>query len=630
MTYVLLLFSAFALGAAAVRHLPLRFYAFEYAAMSVVVGIVAWTWLAFLACLVLPVVPAIALTTVLASVGAAALAWPLRRQSSSIAGSFAWFARRGDPWLWLAASAGTVAVLGPLYWRVSLTSEGDGIYSAGSSWADYGLHSAIVVNIAESDSMSMDLPVASGEKLTYPFLIDLFSALLLRSGASLHTSFFLPGFLLALAICQLVIGFSLRLFDHLGAAVTTLVLLLCTGTAAGVTEAWSDWRDSGQGIAGFLRDLPRDYTTLGDRNGNVTNLLAHAMLPQRTILFGLGLALVVFRLLQASRIGGASPVSTRLVLIAGVTIGLLPMAHPHSFLVCLGVLGVVAAEAAVQRRGVPLAHVGAFGLALLIALPQLAWQQLANDHGTGGRWRWAWMKEPGESVLSYWWVNFGLMGLLFLVVPLVLLRRREAGLLVWCVPFLAVLAVTQLYAFQPFEYDNLKLIYYVYLMGALFAGYLAVLAYRASRWSLLVVVPVAVVMALPGALSITRQFQLHDRFASRDDEAVAAWVRDHTAADDVFLTTDRPNNPISALAGRPIVLGYTGWLYNFAIPYDERLDAVAAALAGRIDDPLVRRFAPDYLAVQAVEGDSWAVDRDALERVPVVYRNAEWTVYELP
>ncbi|HUR75756.1 MAG TPA: hypothetical protein VMZ00_15855 [Sporichthya sp.] len=625
MTFLLLGASALALGAAAVRHLPLRFYAFEYVAMSVVVGLVGWTWLAFLTCLVLPLVPAIVVTTVVASAGAAALAWPLRGRSWG----FAWFAHRGDGGLWLAATVGTVLVLAPLYWRVSLTDEGDGIYSAGSSWADYGVHSAIVTHIAESGSMPTDLPVASGEKLTYPFLIDLLSALLLRSGASLHTSFFLPGVLLALAICQLVIAFSLRLFDHLGAAVTTLVLFLCTGTAAGLTEAWSDWRDGGQGPAGFLRHLPRDYTTLDDRNGNVTNLLAHAMLPQRTILFGLGMALVVFRLLQASRIGRPSAISTRLTLIAGAGVGLLPMAHPHSFLVCLGVLVVLAAEAAWERRGVPRPQVLALALALVLALPQLAWQQLANDHGTGGRFRWAWMKQPGESVLGYWWVNFGLMGLFFLAVPVVLVRRREYGLLVWCLPFLAVLGVTQVYAFQPFEYDNLKLLYYVYFMGALFAGYLAVLAYRASRWTLLVSVPLAVAVALPGALSITRQFQLHDQFAGLDDEAVAAWVRDNTAPDDVFLTTDRPNNPISALGGRPIVLGYPGWLFNFSIPYGDRLEAVSAALAGRTDDPLVRRYAPDYLAVQASEGSGWTVDRDALGRLPVVYQNPGWTVYKL-
>ncbi|HWB36160.1 MAG TPA: hypothetical protein VHA75_09055, partial [Rugosimonospora sp.] len=478
-------------------------------------------------------------------------------------------------------------------------------------------------------SLPSDLPVASGEKLTYPFLIDLLSGLLLRSGASLHASFFVPGVLLALAICQLVLGFSLRLFDHLGAAVTTLVLFACTGTALGFPEAWKDWRDGDQGLLDFVVHPPADYTTLSEQNGNVTNLVAHALLPQRTLLFGLGLALVVFRLLQASRIGPRSRVSTRLTVLAGVLVGLLPLAHPHSYLVCMGVLVVLTAEAAAQARAVPRAHVLALSLAVGIALPQLAWQQLANGEGTGGRFRWAWMKNADESSLHFWWINFGLMGVLFLLIPVILVLRREFGLLVWCVPFLCVLAVTQIYAFQPFEYDNLKLIYYVYFMGALFAGHLAVLAYRASRFTLLAVVPLAVVVALPGALSISGVFSQRYQFASPGDEELAGWVKQHTGPGDVFLTTDIPNNPISALAGRPIVLGYEGWLYNFSIPYDQRMAAARAALAGRVDDPVVRQYAPDYLAVRANETSDWPVDRKALARLPVAYSSADWTVYRL-
>jgi len=56
---------------------------------------------------------------------------------------------------------------------------------------------------------------------------------------------------------------------------------------------------------------------------------------------------------------------------------------------------------------------------------------------------------------------------------------------------------------------------------------------------------------------------------------------------------------------------------------------VQAALAGRVDDPLVRRYAPDYLAVQAAEGSDWPVDRQALSRLPVAYSSPEWTIYKL-
>jgi hypothetical protein len=195
-------------------------------------------------------------------------------------------------------------------------------------------------------------------------------------------------------------------------------------------------------------------------------------------------------------------------------------------------------------------------------------------------------------------------------------------------PFLAVLVATQFYAFQPFEYDNLKLIYYAYLAAALFAGFLSVHAYRASRWSLAVVVPLGLIVAVPGLLSVVREFQLHDQFASNADVALADWVRANTSPQDVFVGTDRPNEPVATLAGRPIVMGYRGWLFNFNVPYTDREAAVRASLAGRVDDPKVRRFGPRYLVVGWNES-GWSVDRKALAALPVAYRNGEWTVYRL-
>jgi hypothetical protein len=166
-------------------------------------------------------------------------------------------------------------------------------------------------------------------------------------------------------------------------------------------------------------------------------------------------------------------------------------------------------------------------------------------------------------------------------------------------------------------------------MTGLFAGFLAVQAYRASRWSVALLLPAALVVAIPGLLSLTHEFQLHDQFASNADVALAGWVRANTAPDDVFIATDRPNQPIATLGGRSIVLGYRGWLYNFNLPYTQREAAVQAALMGRTGDPMVRRFNPHYLAVAAHEGESWTLDPNSLASLPVAYHNAEWTVYRL-
>ncbi|HEY3895885.1 MAG TPA: hypothetical protein VGL88_11015 [Pseudonocardiaceae bacterium] len=620
---LILLASALLLGAAIVWWLRLPLYPFEAAALTVVLGLFTWTWLAFLAALVLPYHWAVPLATGV-SAGASVALGRTRRQGRPL-----WRPLEGgrSGWiLWGIASGGTVALLGPLFWTHSLVRDSTGIYSAGSTWADFGLHTAIISHFAVFDRMPLDLPVASGARNTYPFLVDLLSALYLRGGWSLQLSLFLPGILLALACCQLLMSFSLRLFGHVGAAVGGLVSLLSIGTAAGLRVAYGDWARSGQGLLNFLPELPRDYTVLSAENGNVANFVANALLPQRSILFGLGVGLTVLILLHSARHTG----ERRYLLLGGSLIGLLPMAHPHTFIVCGVVLVVAAIEAGLRLRRLPWDYLAAGTIALSLAAPQLAWQQLANGGGTGGRFRLGWMQSPGESIWSFWWANFGLMGILFIALPFVLLRPAWRQYLVWYLPFLVILVVTQVYAFQPFEYDNLKLIYYGYLMAGLIGAFLAVQAYRASRWSLVLLVPVALIVTIPGLLSITHEFQMRDQFADNADVALAGWVRAHTAPDSVFLGTDRPNEPVATLGGRSIVLGYRGWLYNFSLPYQQREAAVSAALQGRAADPVVRLFHPDYLAVGMNEDRSWTVNRTALAALPVAYRNAEWTVYRLP
>jgi hypothetical protein len=617
---LILFVSALLFGAAIVWWLRLQLYPFEAAALIVMIGLFGWTWLAFVTSLVLPYHYAIPLTIGL-SAGACVLAWDPRRPEwrSLEGGRVGWI-------LWGAASLVATAVIGRLFWTHSLVRDPTGIYSAGSTWADFGLHAAVMSHLAAFDRMPLDLPVASGAHLTYPFLVDFLSALYLRGGWSLHLSLFLPGVLLALACCQLVLSFSLRMFGHVGAAVGGLALFLLMGSAGGLRLAYADWRASGRSLQDFLAELPRDYTVLSAENGNVTNLVTTTLLPQRSILFGFGVGLTALILLHTARQSGDR---RRYLLASGVLIGLLPMAHPHTFIVCGAVVVALTVEAAFRLRRPPWVHLAAGGIALVLAAPQLAWQQLANGGGTGGRWRPGWMQGTGESIWAFWWTNFGLMGILFVALPFLLFRPSWRHYLVWYLPFLAILAVTQVYAFQPFEYDNLKLINYVYLMASLFAGFLAVQAYRSSRWNVALLVPAGLIVVIPGLLSVTHEFQLRYQFANTSDVALAAWVRAKTAPEAVFIGADRPTQPVATLGGRSIVLGYRGWLYSYNLPYVDRVAAVSAALQGRTNDPIVRRFDPEYLVISANEDKSWTIDRNSLAVLPIAYHNADWTVYRL-
>ena len=65
---LIFLLSALALGATLVRRIPFLLYRFEAVAMAVVLGLLGWTWIAFLAVLVLPYDVALPLTVTISAV----------------------------------------------------------------------------------------------------------------------------------------------------------------------------------------------------------------------------------------------------------------------------------------------------------------------------------------------------------------------------------------------------------------------------------------------------------------------------------------------------------------------------------------------------------------------------------
>lgn len=676
--------SALALGTTLVRRIPFALYPFEAVAMSVVVGMFSWTWLVFVAELLVPYDLALTIVITLCAAVTVAL-WR--------GGGLTWRPLEGGrrSWIvWGIATVLTTVLLWTMYWSHSITHDAKGLWSSGAAWGDYGLHVSIISHINAATSLPNDLSVAAGEKMTYPFLIDLQSAMYMHGGMNLHDSLFWPGLLLTMSICQLLISVGLRLFGRISVGVGGLGMALFIGSAAGTWTAWHDWRKSGQGFFHFLRHLPEDYTQLNGPNAHVTNLLTDAIVPQRSFLFGLGVGLIVFIFLHTYREWAAGAVLERAVAVedrdaigtvepatdtegtasaddtapavdapveneipasadateppepagvpvvagdagrwllwpAALLVGLMPMAHPHSFLICCAFFAALIVEAGWRKRVAPWSTLRPFIAALVLALPQIIWQQRANDNGSGGHFSLGWMNEPGHFILRYWWANFGLLGIAILAIPFVFRRHRQVF---WILPLLLVLLATQIYALQPTEYDNLKLIYWVLIFGGFFIAAFIGEAVRKRKVWLLLVVPLGVFVFVPGALSITREYQMHYAFAYPPDIDMADYISTNTPVDSVVAAAESSTQPAATLAGRRLVAGYSGWLYNFSIPYIPRDNAVKSALMG--DYGPVKKYGATYLLASVYPDPAWPTNDTALGQLQVLWRNQAWILYKLP
>jgi len=126
---------------------------------------------------------------------------------------------------------------------------------------------------------------------------------------------------------------------------------------------------------------------------------------------------------------------------------------------------------------------------------------------------------------------------------------------------------------------------------------------------------------LSGTFSLVREAFSSFRLFSNRDLEIADFVRTHTSPQAIFLTSDFHNNPISALAGRNIVMGYEGWLWSHGIDYQERAEDIRA-LFSNTDQffDLINKYGIDYMYISSNEKTKYGEGvYQFLKRFPIVY-----------
>ena len=558
--------------------------------------------------------------------------------------------------VWLVTTALPSALLLFLLSTHLLPERDGGWGSAGSTWGDLALHATLAARTAQQPAFEWTSPVITGAPLTYPFLPDFLSGVLHRWGWSLRWGLLGPSVVLALALVQLLFFTGWRSGRSRLAAVAVVALMLLGGSVVALPTLWEGWRASGLASPVlYLAGLRHDATHVPALNLRFSNLICDALLPQRGMLVGLTAFLAALPLLR-----GAWRGRRRLLAPVALLLGALPFVHVHTFLVLGGVLlwmgvgrGFASAASVAVARAARAATAGgrgpwprwapgagwrevrwwllAFAGGLLLAAPQLGWQlSHAVDGGVAfSKWRLGWMAAPAENPFAFWARNLGVL-FPFLVLAPWLLRRWRGAWLHLCAALLTLFAITNVYIFQPHEYDNLKLLFYAYLALVLVAARLLAGWWR--RGGPLGRAAVAVVLVLGtagGAVSVLREAALRWPFLDPDEVELGMALRERTPPDALFLTADRHNHPVPVVAGRAIVLGYRGWLWTHGVDASGHLRDVRAIYRG---DPgaagLLARYGVDYVVVGPQERQSFVVDEAWLaERYPLALEVGRYRVY---
>ncbi|HEY6378617.1 MAG TPA: hypothetical protein VI316_05505 [Candidatus Dormibacteraeota bacterium] len=178
-------------------------------------------------------------------------------------------------------------------------------------------------------------------------------------------------------------------------------------------------------------------------------------------------------------------------------------------------------------------------------------------------------------------------------------------LLRFCLPFLAIFAVSNVVVFQTWDWDNTKLLAYWYLGGALLTAAVLVRLFRSGLGRALLGTLLLVSLLAAAGLNLSRYARDHQipfAWATPEQRALAAAVDANTPKRAVFLTAGDPTDPILTLAGRSAVSGYAGWLYSYGIDTGMRPEDSATILAGCDSVPsgcrvaeLLHRYHIDYV-----------------------------------
>lgn len=500
---------------------------------------------------------------------------------------------------------GLTVLLGLIFSRAMFT-RADGIYTGvTNNLGDLPFHLQVISSFAYGQNNQAEDPTFAGVRFGYPFMADYLSAMLARLGASLQMAMWLPNMLLALSFIGLLVHWTKDLTGSRMAAWIAPLLVLFNG-GFGWWQIFQDVRNSDHGLLPLLANLPHDYTiTQGvpDAMYRWGNSLTTLLVPQRSILFGLPLALFICQRWwsvirdQESRSSGNGSFS-RTMVAAGVTAGMLPLIHAHTFLVVM-VVGVCLAAifGRLWRKWMVF-----YATSLLVAAPELVWLSHTSAANTRAFFAWSTGWDHGtHNAVWFWFVNTGLFIPILIIALIQGLKNGSRKILLFYAPFFLCFIVPNLVRLAPWMWDNIKILFYWYIASVpLVAGGLARWLEEQTnprrRW---VAAGLLVLLCLSGGLDVLRVITHAEdnREFDTNDIVIAKVISDVARPNAVVLDAPNYASPIF-LTGRRCLLGYPSWSWSRGLDYGKRETDIRKMYAGGLDaEQLLQQYRVEYALV---------------------------------
>jgi len=524
--------------------------------------------------------------------------------------------------------AGLALVMWLLLFLHVLRPGGGNLYAGPSTYGDLAMHLGIITNLVEQGAFPPEYSIFPGVRLAYPFLVNSLSASLNLLGLPLRWAILVPSFLLAFIVAG---SFVLLARDVLKKrlAVSLAAIMFFLSGGLGFIYFLPGMSHDPHPFTRLFRGYYFTPTNIGEHNIYMWNVICHVLVPQRSALAGWGMLFFALWLLYR----GIRRQERKHFILSGVFAGLMPMVHTASFFVFIGMampwfvvhLFTVDNKAQYAKLWLLLA------LPLVVlSMPQLlfwTFGMVRQERFVRFHFNWA---NKNDFWLWFWIKNAGFV---FLLSPVALFYASRKRVRFYSAA-IVIFIMADLFVFSPYAPNNNKVFHIWYAFSAiLVAGFLndCYLRFKNFKARGVILALVVFVCIFSGLLTVAHGFVKLPKLFSAADIATAAFIKQHTPQDALFVSSDFHNNPITCLAGRKTLCGYHGWLYSIGIDYGQRAqDIKKMYLTPQKTLPYIqKKYAIDYVYVSSHERHQYA-QADAgyfYDKFPLIFIKDDIKIY---
>ena len=500
-------------------------------------------------------------------------------------------------------------------------------------WSDWALHISMVNTFAFKNPQYWFSyhPLYAGGQMTYPFLTNFISGMLIRIGMPLPMSLILPSiiFFLALIMGMYFLWFLL-LRSKFQAVIATSIFFL----------------SSGPGFLTFLKQfiespmlnpvsyLVKEFSRLPEYGWNGGNVVTAILLPQRSFLLGMTMGVWAILGLGTALIKDYFGLKQRrtTMVIAGIIAGIMPISHMHSFIVVIMISFFLCLDSFRNWRLIlwyiiPAGIISSFLYFTFIhggIETSSFFSKLIGWVAKDGLWGWIIM-----------WIRIWGVMLPAAIFSFIFVHKRMSSLAIaFFTASFFIFIVGNLFLFQPIQWDNAKLFAWAYfgfsgLVTFLIADLWNKKINSARFFALIILITVIFTGVLE--LGLLQRVSEHTyQVTSQDDIRLGLKIREETEPLARFLTAPQHNHFVMIWGLRPILLGYTAWALNYGFNYQQReLDMRVMFLGGLETEELLKKYQISYVVIGPTEIYDLNANEDYFSlSFPVTFQNQNYRIYD--